>query len=220
MATGPIETHLHRSFNWENAAPGPREGPRGRSANCGNGLFAQCVRLRSEINHRLVDTINATGRVFDPPRFLGLCLPVCSPKISSWALWGAPPLCGVLASAHARRVTLIAPNVRCLLHRIAPVEWRRRPWGRIVTADSRARAMLSIWRCRLCRRSLKPSSPWRRWVRSSSRFSIHTRSSSGFGGARGLCATERSSARNGVKNKAGVAARPLQVEIRIARVIG
>lgn len=50
MATGPIETHLHRSFNWENAAPGPREGPRGRSANCGNGLFAQCVRLRSEIN--------------------------------------------------------------------------------------------------------------------------------------------------------------------------
>ena len=50
MATGPIETHLHRSFNWENAAPGAREGPRGRSANCGNGLFAQCVRLRSEIN--------------------------------------------------------------------------------------------------------------------------------------------------------------------------
>jgi len=29
MATGPIETHLHRSFNWENGAPGPREGPRG-----------------------------------------------------------------------------------------------------------------------------------------------------------------------------------------------
>ena len=26
-------------------------GPRGRSASCGNGLFAQCVRLRSEINH-------------------------------------------------------------------------------------------------------------------------------------------------------------------------
>ena len=50
MATGPIETHLHRSFNWENAAPGAREGPRGRSANCGNGLSAQCVRLRSEIN--------------------------------------------------------------------------------------------------------------------------------------------------------------------------
>ena len=50
MATGPIETHLHRSFNWENAAPGSRIGPRGRSASCGNGLFAQCVRLRSEIN--------------------------------------------------------------------------------------------------------------------------------------------------------------------------
>mgnify|MGYP007007880972 CR=1 FL=1 len=50
MATGPIETHLHRSFNWENGAPGPQEGPRGRSARCGNGLFAQCVRLRSEIN--------------------------------------------------------------------------------------------------------------------------------------------------------------------------
>lgn len=54
MATGPIETHLHRSFNWENGAPGPREGQRGRSANCENGLFAQCVRLRSEINPRLV----------------------------------------------------------------------------------------------------------------------------------------------------------------------
>ena len=50
MATGPIETHLHRSFNWENGAPGPREGQRGRSARCGNGLFAQCVRLRSDIN--------------------------------------------------------------------------------------------------------------------------------------------------------------------------
>ena len=52
MATGPIETHLHCTFNWENGAPGPQEGPRGRSANCGNGLFAQCVRLRSEINRR------------------------------------------------------------------------------------------------------------------------------------------------------------------------
>ena len=51
MATGPIETHLHRSFNWENAAPGAREGPRGRSGSCGNVLSAQCVRLRSEINH-------------------------------------------------------------------------------------------------------------------------------------------------------------------------
>ena len=26
MATGPIETHLHRSFNWENGAPGARMG--------------------------------------------------------------------------------------------------------------------------------------------------------------------------------------------------
>ena len=50
MATGPIETHLHRSFNWENGAPGHLRGPRGRSASCGNGLSAQCVRLRSEIN--------------------------------------------------------------------------------------------------------------------------------------------------------------------------
>ncbi len=54
MASGPIETHLHRSFNWENAAPGAREGPRGRSASSGNGLSAQCVRLRSEINHQIV----------------------------------------------------------------------------------------------------------------------------------------------------------------------
>ena len=30
--------------------PGARMGPRGRSASCGNGLFAQCVRLRSEID--------------------------------------------------------------------------------------------------------------------------------------------------------------------------
>ena len=50
MATGPIEKHLHRSFNWENAAPESREGTRGRSAGCGNGLSDQCVRLRSEIN--------------------------------------------------------------------------------------------------------------------------------------------------------------------------
>ena len=50
MATGPIETHLHRSVNWENAAPGAREEPRGLSASCGNGLSAQCVRLRPEIN--------------------------------------------------------------------------------------------------------------------------------------------------------------------------
>ena len=36
---------------YRNGAPGPREGLRGRSANCGYDLFAQCVRLRSEINH-------------------------------------------------------------------------------------------------------------------------------------------------------------------------
>ena len=29
MATGPIETHLHRSFNWENGAPGARIGASG-----------------------------------------------------------------------------------------------------------------------------------------------------------------------------------------------
>ena len=61
MATGPIETHLHRSFNWENGAPGPQEGPRGRSANCGNGLFAQYVRLRSEINPTDSGEINVKG---------------------------------------------------------------------------------------------------------------------------------------------------------------
>ena len=58
MAAGPIETHLHRSFNWENGAPGPQEGPRGRSSNCGNGLFAQCVRLRSEINLSMIAGAN------------------------------------------------------------------------------------------------------------------------------------------------------------------
>ena len=62
MATGPIETHLHRSFNWENGAPGAREGTRGRSASCGNGLFAQCVRLRSEIN------LVSNGLVLQPSR--------------------------------------------------------------------------------------------------------------------------------------------------------
>ena len=50
MAPGPIEKHLHRSFNWENAAPESREGTRGGSAGYGNGLSDQCVRLRSEIN--------------------------------------------------------------------------------------------------------------------------------------------------------------------------
>ena len=36
---------------YRNGAPGPWEGLRGRSANCGYDLFAQCVRLRSEINY-------------------------------------------------------------------------------------------------------------------------------------------------------------------------
>ena len=67
MATGPIETHLHRSFNWENAAPAARMGPRGRSANCGNGLFAQCVRLRSEIN-RKVSPVRKLQRKQNEPR--------------------------------------------------------------------------------------------------------------------------------------------------------
>ena len=63
MATGPIETHLHRSFNWENGAPGARMGPRGRSASCGNGLSAQCVRLGSEINQFVgASRVNATNQ--------------------------------------------------------------------------------------------------------------------------------------------------------------
>ena len=70
MATGPIETHLHRSFNWENGAPGPREGQRGRSARCGNGLFAQCVRLRSEINlGASSEKTDAEGNERDAPVF-------------------------------------------------------------------------------------------------------------------------------------------------------
>ena len=74
MATGPIETHLHRSFNWENGAPGPQEGPRGRSANCGNGLFAQCVRLRSEINPFLLLVLSDLFPVLNElPRVPGGC---------------------------------------------------------------------------------------------------------------------------------------------------
>ena len=61
MATGPIETHLHRSFNWENGAPGSRMGSRGRSANCGSEPSAQCVRLRSEINQPLL-ILNVTAK--------------------------------------------------------------------------------------------------------------------------------------------------------------
>lgn len=51
MATGLIEPHLRHSFNWENGAPGLWKDCGGRSANCGYDLFAQCVRLRSEINY-------------------------------------------------------------------------------------------------------------------------------------------------------------------------
>lgn len=36
---------------YRNGAPGPARDCGGRSANCGCDLFAQCVRLRSEINH-------------------------------------------------------------------------------------------------------------------------------------------------------------------------
>ena len=72
MATGPIETHLHRSFNWENGAPGAREGPRGRSASCGNGLSAQSVRLRSEINRTrrcVVLCLVLRSQLYSGPRF-------------------------------------------------------------------------------------------------------------------------------------------------------
>ena len=87
MATGPIETHLHRSFNWENGAPGPREGPRGRSARCGNGLFAQCVRLRSEINltplnarlHVWCSRRDSKGLRFAKPRASGAWRPRHAP---------------------------------------------------------------------------------------------------------------------------------------------
>lgn len=51
MATGLIEPHLRHSFNWDNGAPGLWRDCGGRSANCGYDLFAQCVRLRSEINY-------------------------------------------------------------------------------------------------------------------------------------------------------------------------
>ena len=71
MATGPIETHLHRSFNWENGAPGPQEGPRGRSANCGNGLSAQSVRLRSEINLLISLDLNTRSTPWLPAKAHG-----------------------------------------------------------------------------------------------------------------------------------------------------
>ena len=37
MATGPIETHLHRSFNWENGAQGPGWGLGGVRLAAGTG---------------------------------------------------------------------------------------------------------------------------------------------------------------------------------------
>ena len=51
MATGLIEPYLRHSFNWVNGAPGLWRDCGGRSANCGYDLFAQYVRLRSEINY-------------------------------------------------------------------------------------------------------------------------------------------------------------------------
>lgn len=46
---------------YRNGAPGPREGLRGRSANCGYDLFAQCVRLRSEINYHAPHVASPAG---------------------------------------------------------------------------------------------------------------------------------------------------------------
>ena len=97
MATGPIETHLHRSFNWENGAPGHLRGPRGRSASCGNGLSAQCVRLRSEINHAHINSsISMNGTL------LGLTdNPFDQLKYSSISMNGTPLGLSALASAIA-----------------------------------------------------------------------------------------------------------------------
>ena len=50
MAPEPIETHLHRSFNWENGGHGPLGGCCDRPDRYGNGLFGQSVRLRLKIN--------------------------------------------------------------------------------------------------------------------------------------------------------------------------
>ena len=41
---GPVETHPHRSFNWENNGPGPPRTVQGRSARCGNTLSVQSAR--------------------------------------------------------------------------------------------------------------------------------------------------------------------------------
>ncbi|MEF2857263.1 MAG: hypothetical protein U0N99_03275, partial [Collinsella sp.] len=46
--------------------PGARMGPRGRSASCGNGLSAQSVRLRSEINR----IVNSLDNCSDLPSFI------------------------------------------------------------------------------------------------------------------------------------------------------
>lgn len=40
----PVETHPHRSFNWENNGPGPPHTVQGRSARCGNTLSVQSAR--------------------------------------------------------------------------------------------------------------------------------------------------------------------------------
>ena len=61
MATGLIEPHLRHSFNWKNGAPGLWRDCGGRSANCGYDLFAQCVRLRSEINYHAPHVASPAG---------------------------------------------------------------------------------------------------------------------------------------------------------------
>lgn len=61
MATGLIEPHLRHSFNWENSAPGLWRDCGGRSANCGYDLFAQCVRLRAEINYHAPHVASPAG---------------------------------------------------------------------------------------------------------------------------------------------------------------
>ena len=50
MATGPIE-HISTVPSTGETAPRGPWGPRGRSVSRRYGLSAQCVRLRSEINH-------------------------------------------------------------------------------------------------------------------------------------------------------------------------
>ena len=90
MATGPIETHLHRSLNWENGAPGARMGPRGRSASCGNGLSAQCVRLRSEINHCMAKPFAVGVTVMSPCSIVHANAPPASLTASTQVSDGCP----------------------------------------------------------------------------------------------------------------------------------